>query len=149
PALVVGFGPADPVADVNVERADFKQPERVLLALRAQLPGTKLEAPAAFVLERQPLTNSVGFHHPVLALEQSLPALAPVDLDHHSWAISAGIAQLLAGDIDAGKGVHPHAHRPALPFGAQARLHCVIDLAPQCPAGGIDRRALAILRRKR
>jgi hypothetical protein len=53
--LVIGLGPPDLVAGVNVEGADFEQAQRILFTLRPDLTGTKLELAATLVLQRDSL----------------------------------------------------------------------------------------------
>lgn len=132
--LVIGLGPPDLVAGVNVEGADFKKAQRILLTLRPDLTGTKLELAATLVLQRHPLARHIGSDYPVFACCKALAALTPRDINHHAGGVGAGISQLLTGYIDAREGLKPHGFRTKLSARFKAGLHSLVHGAAQVSA---------------
>ncbi len=132
--LVIGLGPPDLVAGIDVESAHFEQAQRILLTLRPDLTGTKLELAAALVFDRDPLARHIGPNHPVLARCKALAALTPRDLDHHAGSIGARVSKLLAGDVNARQGLEPHGFRTELPARFKAGLHRIVHGGAQVSA---------------
>ena len=146
-ALVIGRGPANAVAIVDLEWANLKQTQRILLTLRSHLARPEFKALAPLALQHHAFPGGIDRDHVIAALLQPLPPLPAVDFEHHADCIAARIAHFLTRQVDARQHVEMQGTRPQFPISLEPGLDCFIHLSAQVATRCIDRGDLALGRR--